>query len=311
MDVFTSTEKAVLSLVVIPVAGIWFLGYKYATRFLSANQSESDAYLYLYSGAVGVYLGQIFGSIIPNSTNSPYALFNLMVLGICIIASRVTFQFFRIMTLSVHDFNPDPWSSTDVALCAENSEQNDFLFVGTEEEINDVSAQSRKASLLIRFQRIHVLILFCACIILNILDSLYVLTIDTPKTAVITSFWISKLLQAYAILCMTLFSKFHRLSNTKGLHALFIVLSSVWCLSILLSLIPIYMHNTAAFATNIIHHPATTVFYAIAGAQVTVMQSYMALQPLHKPSAKYITTSLVICLITFVSSWMSGYFINS
>ena len=248
-SIYSTAEKVLLPLVILPCALVCYLMYRLGKRPLHGNGTLDGRLINWYSGAAGGILGQFFFHTLPNSTiqgvSTNYAAISIFVfLGFFVMIAL--HKCFRVHNENAYYTGPNA-VAVEIRHTVNQADltQNDY-FQASELESQDSNgvgttfAQNMWAltdeAKEIKSRRIVAVLLLFIMMFVSVFEGIFLVynfrfTLGGPVVLIIM-FYINKITQTTILCIVQLYAIFH-VANTQSRVSKYTVTSAMWCLSLI------------------------------------------------------------------------------
>lgn len=324
VQLYTTAEKTLLPLVILPCALVCFLMYRLGKRPLHGNQTLDGRLINWYSAAAGGILGQFFFHTLPNSTiqavSTNYAAISIFVfLG-----------FFAMIALQkcirVHNENTYYTGPNAVAVEIRHTvnqadlTQNDY-FQASELETQDSTgvgtafAQNMWAitdeAKEIKSRQLIAILLFFILMFVSVFEGIFLVYNFADALGggpvLVLMFYVNKLTQTTILCIVQLYAILH-VANTRSRISKYTMISAFWCVVISTTTLPVLVDVNPAETETILNNTATSIFYAVAGGIMFWIALRFIWIDRRQTNKKDTTIRLVVFFLFAAVAYMTGFF---
>lgn len=312
---YTDVQKGVLMpstfVACTLVTGILF---RYAHRRLRGKNTFLHRMQYIYSMIAGGLMGQFFAHTLPNSSVHPFSFSTDYAFAI----GFLLLGFYIIMWIQkcgrVNNVNPN-YTGPEVTL----TEINHVVDPNTMEEHNytnmdDLNSdefsdkmwtiEDEKSEL--KRRRKMALFLFFTMLLIQVFEGFFLIYRNkSDKGLLIGLFVVDKLIESMIVIGALLHAFFHAIPGKKA----FIALSIIWIIGTTASTIPVLTNMNYMDAQLVLQHPATSIFYALAGSIILWCTVYFVWIEPKKTGKGPIVVRLLLFGLFMSGSWLTAYFV--
>lgn len=323
---YSPLEKSFLSLACLPCFALLVLIYWYAKRSL-INESErvSSRMELWYACMAGAMLGIFIFRTLPQS-----AAFNNngnISLSYRELAAFVMLGFYALMWVDkvgrVCAYNPVYFNGLSIQEASDENANIELLLNRQDVTMTDYHESNNvydeqfpqelhelqvTAHVITRRQRDALLL----CVLMSfvcIVEGLYLIYRQDValggKAGIVACFYIDKLLETLVVGCIMIYGMFHSLSRYRSIYWL---ISTLWCIVIVMSVVPVLNDTSMMEITNALQHPAMAICYAISAGFIFYISIFFIFSNRIRTDRKEMITRVIVFGAGLAISFVTGMF---